>query len=117
MTRQHQPTPNTVITPNPLSSQIGNPGIIYPAYYGQTSQVNPSTIFNGDPRMAKLVHAHRVGMKAMETMGNRNHDDTRGYAKFSQVCWRFYLYFCFRLTYKLRNCFFLCVYKINFLIV
>lgn len=35
--------------------------------------------------MAKLVHAHRVGMIAMETMGNRNLDDNRSYAKFSQV--------------------------------
>lgn len=46
---------------------------------------SPSASVVGDPRMAKLVHAHRVGMIAMETMGNRNLDDNRSYAKFSQV--------------------------------
>uniref|UniRef100_A0A915PV92 SWIM-type domain-containing protein n=1 Tax=Setaria digitata TaxID=48799 RepID=A0A915PV92_9BILA len=45
---------------------------------------SPSASVVGDPRMAKLVHAHRVGMIAMETMGNRNLDDNRSYAKFSQ---------------------------------
>ncbi|KHN87654.1 Zinc finger SWIM domain-containing protein 8 [Toxocara canis] len=44
----------------------------------------PGGMIVGDPRMVKLVHAHRVGMKALETMGNRNHDDNRSYAKFSQ---------------------------------
>ncbi|VDK22958.1 unnamed protein product [Anisakis simplex] len=52
-----------------------------------TNTIAPSVsggMIVGDPRMVKLVHAHRVGMKALETMGNRNHDDNRSYAKFSQ---------------------------------
>uniref|UniRef100_A0A0N5AJS0 SWIM-type domain-containing protein n=1 Tax=Syphacia muris TaxID=451379 RepID=A0A0N5AJS0_9BILA len=80
--RQHHLPANLVMAGNPMPNQIGNATLIMPACYNQTS-VN-HTLFNGDPHMAKLVHAHRVGMKAMETMGNGNHDDTRGYAKFSQ---------------------------------
>jgi hypothetical protein len=39
-----------------------------------------------DQRSAFLRNAHRVGMKALDTMGSRNHDDNRSYSKYSQVC-------------------------------
>jgi hypothetical protein len=38
-----------------------------------------------DPRFCCLVNVHRVGIKAMETMGTGSHDDNRSYVKYSQV--------------------------------
>ncbi|VDK62505.1 unnamed protein product [Onchocerca ochengi] len=82
--RHHLPPPTSLV----LCQSASQPS----TYFGQTapqppinvSLLSPSASVVGDPRMAKLVHAHRVGMIAMETMGNRNLDDNRSYAKFSQ---------------------------------
>uniref|UniRef100_F1KPY7 Zinc finger SWIM domain-containing protein n=1 Tax=Ascaris suum TaxID=6253 RepID=F1KPY7_ASCSU len=64
------------------------PSSVVPLFHHQAAMnpaiAAPGGMIVGDPRMVKLVHAHRVGMKALETMGNRNHDDNRSYAKFSQ---------------------------------
>ncbi|KAL3982274.1 hypothetical protein ACH3XW_46540 [Acanthocheilonema viteae] len=82
--RHHLPPPASLVLCHSASQPV--------TYFGQTTpqpSINvplpsPSASVVGDPRMAKLVHAHRVGMIAMETMGNRNLDDNRSYAKFSQ---------------------------------
>lgn len=72
------------------------PSSVVPLFHHQAAMnpaiAAPGGMIVGDPRMVKLVHAHRVGMKALETMGNRNHDDNRSYAKFSQVCIHLDLY-------------------------
>ncbi|VDN02747.1 unnamed protein product [Thelazia callipaeda] len=77
----------------PPTSLVICPAVSQPVtYFEQGSTQHPVNVslsssnssVMGDPRMAKLVHAHRVGMIAMETMGSRNLDDNRSYAKFSQ---------------------------------
>ncbi|MCP9265940.1 BMA-PQN-55 [Dirofilaria immitis] len=82
--RHHLPPPTSLVLCQSVSQPV--------TYFGQAASQppinvplpSPSASVVGDPRMAKLVHAHRVGMIAMETMGNRNLDDNRSYAKFSQ---------------------------------
>ncbi|EFO22120.2 hypothetical protein LOAG_06363 [Loa loa] len=82
--RHHLPPPTSLVLCQSTSQPV--------TYFGQATPQPPMNVplpsqsasVVGDPRMAKLVHAHRVGMIAMETMGNRNLDDNRSYAKFSQ---------------------------------
>ncbi|KAK6110582.1 hypothetical protein QQG55_40330 [Brugia pahangi] len=81
---RHLPPPTSLVLCQSTSQPV--------TYFGQSAPQppmnvpipSPSASVVGDPRMAKLVHAHRVGMIAMETMGSRNLDDNRSYAKFSQ---------------------------------
>uniref|UniRef100_A0A1I8EKE8 SWIM-type domain-containing protein n=2 Tax=Wuchereria bancrofti TaxID=6293 RepID=A0A1I8EKE8_WUCBA len=81
---RHLPPPTSLVLCQSTSQPV--------TYFGQSTPQppmnvplpSPSASVVGDPRMAKLVHAHRVGMIAMETMGSRNLDDNRSYAKFSQ---------------------------------
>ncbi|VDO57234.1 unnamed protein product, partial [Brugia timori] len=81
---RHLPPPTSLVLCQSTSQPV--------TYFGQPAPQppmnvpipSPSASVVGDPRMAKLVHAHRVGMIAMETMGSRNLDDNRSYAKFSQ---------------------------------
>lgn len=54
----------------------------------QQQKLVPTTIF--------LINAHRVGMRAMDSMGLRNADDCRSFSKYSripmfcdEICWLF----------------------------
>ena len=79
--------PSTVDSPpgnGPVPASARKPKVM-PHVYAHDAVVNALAIQNGDPRVAKLVHAHRVGMLAMETMGSRYHDETRSYSKFCEV--------------------------------
>ncbi|MFH4973870.1 hypothetical protein AB6A40_000579 [Gnathostoma spinigerum] len=71
---------------NVVQPQLQPPPSMVPPFQLPTPSHISSTsgIIGGDTSIVKLVHAHRVGMKAMETMGHRNLDDNRSYAKFSQ---------------------------------
>lgn len=73
---------------SPLKS-IDCTSVYHPA--NSSLQEITSTNYNiNDFRMVKLVHAHRVGMKAMDTMRNRNLDDPRSYAKFTRVSYELF---------------------------